>query len=103
MRTLLCFVILVSGLSALSCDARKQATPSFAENVVIAHRGAWRANNLPQNSIAALREAIDMGCAGSEFDVRMTADDSLIVTHDSDYAGLPIEVNTYGELSKTRL
>ncbi|MBK9678989.1 MAG: hypothetical protein IPO69_08985 [Saprospiraceae bacterium] len=33
-----------------------------------------------KNSIAALRHAIDLGCVGSEFDVHMTADDSLIIS-----------------------
>ena len=95
--------MLWSGLLALSCNPLKKVNSSFAENVVIAHRGAWQANNLPQNSIAALREAIKLGCAGSEFDVRMTVDDSLIVTHDADFAGLPIEATGYEELSETRL
>jgi len=46
----------------------------FAENPVVAHRGAWKAKNLPENSIAALKEAINLKCTGSEFDVRITKD-----------------------------
>ena len=59
-------------------------TASFAQkfnwnkNQVIAHRGAWKKNNFPQNSIASLNEAVKLGCYGSEFDVWMTADNVLV-------------------------
>ncbi|HQG57143.1 MAG TPA: glycerophosphodiester phosphodiesterase family protein, partial [Bacteroidales bacterium] len=45
---------------------------------VIAHRGAWKKNGHPQNSIASLRNAIELKVDGSEFDVRITSDDSLV-------------------------
>lgn len=75
----------------------------IAKNPVIAHRGAWKAENLPQNSIASLKHAIALGCAGSEFDVRMTADHVLVVNHDPDYMGLLIENHTYSDLSIHKL
>jgi glycerophosphoryl diester phosphodiesterase len=65
---------------------------------VIAHRGAFKKNNFPENSIASLREAIRLGCAGSEFDVRMTADDSMVINHDPAYHKLEIEKSTYAQL-----
>jgi beta-glucanase (GH16 family) len=68
-------------------------------NVVVAHRGAWKANNLPENSIASLTKAVEMKCAGSEFDVRMTADNVLVVNHDSDFFGLEIEKVKYEALT----
>jgi len=71
---------------------------SFTHNVVVAHRGAWKNNMLPENSIASLKHAIDLKCAGSEFDVRMTADDSLIINHDPFYNKLSIEKTNYAEL-----
>jgi len=71
---------------------------SFADNVVVAHRGAWKKNNLPQNSIASLKQAIELKCTGSEFDVRMTSDDELIINHDPEYNKLPIENTKYKEL-----
>ena len=87
-----------------SCKTKvPMATLYFADNMVVAHRGAWKANNLPENSIAALRHSIELKCTGSEFDVRMTSDDVLIVTHDKDYNALIIEENTYVTLSKQRL
>ncbi len=75
----------------------------FAENVVVAHRGAWKKNALPENSIASLRQAIALGCTGSEFDVRMTADDSLIINHDPRYHDLPIEQTNYADLLAFKL
>lgn len=71
--------------------------------MVIAHRGAWQSDNLPKNSIASLRKAIDLGCVGSEFDIRMTVDSVLIVTHDADYNGLDIETSNFKTLSKHKL
>lgn len=90
-------------MSLISCNTSTSEKIIFADNVVIAHRGAWKSNSLPQNSIASLKKAIDLGCTGSEFDVRMTADDVLIVTHDPDYNGLEVEESTYAELSKFKL
>lgn len=72
-------------------------------NPVIAHRGAFKKNGLPENSIASLKEAIRLGCYGSEFDVRMTQDDSLIINHDPHFNGLEIEKTGYAELAKTPL
>jgi glycerophosphoryl diester phosphodiesterase len=77
--------------------------PTFATNAVVAHRGAWKANNLPENSIASLKHAIELNCTGSEFDVRMTADDSLVINHDPDFNNLPIEKTDYKELTAFKL
>jgi glycerophosphoryl diester phosphodiesterase len=84
----------------VSCAPAKQAVQglSFAQNPVIAHRGAFKAKNLPENSIASLQEAIRLQCAGSEFDVRMTVDDSLIINHDPHYQGKEIETTSFQEL-----
>lgn len=72
--------------------------PSWNENQVIAHRGAWKKNNLPENSIASLREAVRIGCYGSEFDVHMTVDSVLVVNHDATFFGMPIAKTSYQEL-----
>lgn len=85
--------------ATLSCTAQKnQQKMSFAQNPVVAHRGAFKAKSLPENSIAGLRNAIDMQCTGSEFDVWMTADDSLVVNHDPKFHELPIEQTKYADL-----
>ena len=75
----------------------------FASNPVIAHRGAFKKNGFPENSIAALKEAIRLECTGSEFDVRMTADDVLVVHHDPDYQQIEIEKADYAQLVKLPL
>lgn len=101
------FVCLIIAATVLtSCSVGKKAThsiPVFADNVVVAHRGAWKKNNLPENSIASLKEAIRLKCAGSEFDVRMTLDDSLIINHDPHYNKLLVEETTYADLEKFKL
>lgn len=74
------------------------STAQFNKNQVIAHRGAWKVDGLPQNSIASLQRAVELGCAGSEFDVHLTKDDVLVVNHDQDYYGIDIATATYAEL-----
>ncbi|MBE8724081.1 glycerophosphodiester phosphodiesterase family protein [Flavobacterium hungaricum] len=73
------------------------------QNGIVAHRGAWKKNNLPENSIAALRHAIDLKLPGSEFDVWRTADDSLVINHDAHYNKLLIEHTNYADLIKFKL
>ena len=87
-------------LSGLFMHAQKSTTLSFAANNVVAHRGAFKKNGFPENSIASLKEAIRLGCTGSEFDVRMTADDSLVINHDPHHNGLEIEKATLAELRR---
>lgn len=70
----------------------------FIQNQVIAHRGAWKVGNLPQNSIASMHRAFELGCAGTEFDVHLTKDDVLVVNHDADFYGIDIATATYAEL-----
>ncbi len=89
--------------SLIACATKPFGKTSFAPNPVVAHRGAWKARQLPENSLASLRAAIELGCTGSEFDVRCTADDSLVVAHDAEYGGLDIEASTYARLAATPL
>ncbi len=73
---------------------------NFLKNGVVAHRGAWKNENLPQNSIASLQNAIRLGVAGSEFDVHLTADEVLILNHDPVYEGMQVEKTDYSSLAK---
>ncbi|MFB9862860.1 glycerophosphodiester phosphodiesterase [Rufibacter immobilis] len=75
----------------------------FITNGVIAHRGAFKNTGVSENSIPALQHAIRLGCAGSEFDVHMSADSVLFVYHDHDVKGTHIEKTTSGELAKLKL
>lgn len=76
---------------------------NFHQNKVIAHRGAWKNTPAPQNSVASLKAAIALGCAGSETDVHMTEDSALIINHDPVWAGLPVQKTTLSDLQKTKL
>jgi glycerophosphoryl diester phosphodiesterase len=75
----------------------------FADNPVVAHRGAFKKNGLPENSIASVKHAVELNCTGSEFDIWMTADDSLVINHDPNFHSLPIETNTYATLAQNKL
>ncbi|MGE4568413.1 MAG: glycerophosphodiester phosphodiesterase [Bacteroidales bacterium] len=70
----------------------------FATNKTIAHRGAWKAANVPQNSMASLVEAQNLGCAGSEIDLYMTADSLILLNHDATYLGVKVETATAQQL-----
>ena len=89
--------ILLLGLLTLACTSMKPSIYKPA-NHIVAHRGAFKKNGFPENSIASLQEAIRLGCAGSEFDVRMSADDSLVVNHNPHHNKLEIEKTPYSEL-----
>ena len=85
-----------------STMAQKKIT-SWNKNQVIAHRGAWKKNKLPENSIASLKEAIRLNCFGSEFDVHLTLDSVLVVNHDPTFLGLSIPKSTYAQLLTKKL
>lgn len=83
----------------LSLISLSMGTTAFAQHKqLIAHRGAWKNTNTPQNSIASLQEAGKLLSYGSEFDVHMTKDNQLVVNHDHDFYGIDIEKATYAEL-----
>ena len=48
---------------------------------VIGHRGA--ASRAPENTLAGLRRAKQLGCEAVEFDVRLSADGALVLCHDA--------------------
>lgn len=103
MKSFLSVILLLALFSCKTTQNVIQKPMKFADNPVVAHRGAWKAMGYPENSIASLKHAIELGCSGSEFDVRMTSDDSLIVNHDPKYNGLDIEKSTYADLIKFKM
>jgi glycerophosphoryl diester phosphodiesterase len=94
MKKLVVAALLLISMNKLNAQSNTQ---------IIAHRGAWKEFNLPENSIAALEKAIELKCYGSEFDVRTTKDGILVVNHDPVYFGDTIELKTYAELNKKKL
>ncbi len=97
MRKVFLFAVAVT---LIGCD---NGITKFNDNPVISHRGAWKKAGLPKNSLASLKEAIRLGTHGSEFDVHLTQDDTLVVNHDDDFFGIDIETATYGELLSKKL
>jgi glycerophosphoryl diester phosphodiesterase len=75
----------------------------FIRNKVIAHRGAWKNTDVPENSIAALKHAVRLGCEGSEFDVHMSADSIPVINHDPSIQGVSIAKTNSRELLTIRL
>ena len=85
-------------LTLIVCTMSHLAAAQFIQNQAIAHRGAWKTDELPENSIASLQRAVELGCSGSEFDVHLTKDGILVVNHDNDFYGIDIATATYAEL-----
>jgi len=50
--------------------------------LLLGHRGARSTKELAENTFASFDLALDHGCDGFEFDVRLTADKQAVVCHD---------------------
>jgi glycerophosphoryl diester phosphodiesterase len=75
----------------------------FHQNKVVAHRGAWKNQPGSQNSLSSLKDAIKLGCAGSEFDVWLSSDDKLVLSHDPEIGGKVVEKTPLAELQTIQL
>jgi glycerophosphoryl diester phosphodiesterase len=53
---------------------------------------------VPENSLAAFEQAIDLGADAIEFDLRRTRDHELIIFHDAELAGAPVANLTRSEI-----
>ncbi len=98
----LTLVILIISIALESANAQKKIK-SWNKNQVVAHRGAWKSNNLPENSIASLKHAFKLNCYGSEFDVHLTLDSIVVVNHDATFFGINIAKSTYRQLLEKKL
>jgi glycerophosphoryl diester phosphodiesterase len=58
------------------------AQSRHAELPIVAHRG--NAGEFPENTLPAIRSAIELGCRYVEFDVQIAKDGVPVVIHDSD-------------------
>ena len=67
--------------------------------LLLGHRGC-RLPGFRENSIPAFHHAVQSGCDGFEFDVRLTADQKAVCHHDSGLGKLIIEHSTYEQLLK---
>lgn len=57
--------------------------PAPCTNNVVAHRGGATEAGVPDNSLAALGYAMNLGLYGSECDIYWTADNNIVVAHGS--------------------
>jgi glycerophosphoryl diester phosphodiesterase len=51
--------------------------------LLLGHRGARALSSIPENTLASFDKALADGCDGFEFDVRLSADNKLVLCHDS--------------------
>ncbi len=90
----------LAGMAVIGLVVAIVAGIVFADSVqrddkteIMAHRGASAA--APENTMAAVRQAIADGADWVEIDVQETADDQVVVFHDSDFmklAGNPLKI-----------
>src|SRR5690349_8398107 len=59
--------------------------------LLLGHRGLRsRSLRIRENTLAAFELALQHGCDGFEFDVRLTADDRAVICHGARFAGITI-------------
>jgi glycerophosphoryl diester phosphodiesterase len=78
------------------------SVPMRDDIIIVAHRGA--AGKAPENTLAAVRQAVEDGTDWVEIDVQETADGEVVVIHDSDFmklAGVDLKVRD-GTLQQIR-
>lgn len=99
-------ILLAASVMLTGCQVTKK-TASRAAGIqdkvkVVAHRGYHPSPEYPENSIASLKYAQELGVYGSEFDVWRTADGGLYVNHDRSFKGVNLANSTsdvVGELT----
>ena len=69
---------------------------STSRPLLLGHRGARR--YAPENSLPAFDLALEHGCDGFEFDLRLTADGRAIICHDPKLAGIEIATEKYDRI-----
>src|SRR5215218_6876416 len=70
--------------SSRSMQSSRSATdPLDPGQKGFAHRGLHRGSDFPENSLIAFAAALELG-AGIECDLRLTADNRIVVFHDAD-------------------
>lgn len=72
--------LVVTGLLVVAAASQADEKPKPAKIIVIAHRGDH--TKAPENTLAAIHDAIKVGCDYVEVDVRRTRDGALVVMHD---------------------
>ena len=88
-------------------SSRSVADPLDPGPAGFAHRGLHYGAQFPENSLIAFAAALELGC-GIECDLRLTADNQVLVFHDADawrMCASPLRIgrSTHAELGRLRL
>ena len=95
MKRILTLLFLVGALVSCSTEPKQEKLP-----MVIAHRGCWLDDVVPENSIAAVGMAKRYGYAGIECDVRYTKDSVMVILHDGKLNRTARLAKDYSKLEK---
>ena len=80
--TVVTVLILLSQLAFVACSNEESKVEIKTKDIIVTgHRGA--SGHAPENTLSAMRIAIEMGAEFSELDVQETADGEIILLHDS--------------------
>lgn len=71
--------------------------------LLLGHRGLRLPGEPPENTIAAFDRALALGCDGFEFDVRRTADNREVISHDAQYSGSKLAAVPYAQVHQLAL
>src|SRR3954462_1480324 len=80
----------------LSSRLMGSAAPPQKRPILLGHRGASK--YLPENTFSAFDLALQHGCDGFEFDVRLTSDFHAVICHGPRFAGITIAKKTASRL-----
>lgn len=95
MKRILTLMLLVGMLVSCGTETKKEKLP-----VVIAHRGCWLDDVVPENSVAAVGMAKRYGYAGIECDVKYTKDSVMVILHDGKLNRTARLAKDYSELTE---
>lgn len=70
-------LIIIALIALTSCKGSNNDSTK-----VVAHRGFWLNQGITENTIESLYNANKLGCHATEFDVRLTKDNVLVLSHD---------------------
>lgn len=77
-------------------NAGSDLLSQFPRPLLLGHRGAK--HYAPENTIEAFELALQHGCDGFEFDVRLTADKQAVICHDPKFRRIEIEQSRQSSL-----
>ena len=76
-------VLAIVGLTASVAAFGEELFPSEIKTGYIAHRAGG--NEAPENTVAGVEAAYQLGASGSEIDIQRTSDGYYVVNHDADF------------------